>query len=87
MFSGNHEYYTADVDNWIAELPKLGVTPLINSRVCLLATGHLLEVEGGGEGGRGKEEGGEKGGEGGRVECEGGLYLAGLEDVATRMGM
>ena len=38
-FIGNHEYYTGDVDNWIAELPKLGVTPLINSRVCLLGKG------------------------------------------------
>ena len=36
LSAGNHEYYTGDVDNWIAELPKLGVTPLINSRVCLL---------------------------------------------------
>ena len=34
---GNHEYYTSDVDNWIQELPKLNVTPLMNKRVCLLA--------------------------------------------------
>lgn len=61
---GNHEYYTGDVDNWISELPKYGVTPLVNSRVCLLAA---------------------SGGDGG--ECVGGLYLAGLEDIATRMGM
>lgn len=61
---GNHEYYTGDVDNWISELPKYGVTPLINSRVCLLAA---------------------SGRDGG--ECVGGLYLAGLEDIATRMGM
>lgn len=65
---GNHEYYTGDVDNWIEELPKLGVKPLINSRVCLL-------------GGRKEDEK-----IGGR-ECEGGLYLAGLEDISTRIGM
>ena len=53
------------MDNWISELPKYGVTPLINSRVCLLA------ASGGGEGGK----------------CVGGLYLAGIEDIATRMGM
>ena len=82
LFSGNHEYYTGDVDSWIAELPKLGVVPLINSRVCLLATGHLSDVERGG-----REEGGGGRGGGGNVECEGGLYLAGLEDLATRMGM
>ena len=64
--AGNHEYYTGDVDNWIAELPKLGVTPLINSRVCLLGRG--------GRGGEGGEEG----------ECEGGMYLAGIEDITTR---
>ena len=67
------------MDSWIAELPKLGVVPLINSRVCLLATGHLSDVERGGGGGGG--------GGGGNVECEEGLYLAGLEDLATRMGM
>ena len=54
---GNHEYYTGDVDNWIAEMPKLNVTPLINQRVCLPAI---------------------------KKSCEGGLYLAGLEDLATR---
>ena len=32
---GNHEYYTGDVDNWLIELPKLNVTPLVNERVCL----------------------------------------------------
>ena len=74
--AGNHEYYTADVDNWIAELPKLGVTPLINSRVCLLAG----EQERGGGGGGG-------GGGEGEEECVGGLYLAGLEDITTRMGL
>lgn len=34
---GNHEYYTADIDNWLLELPKLNVTPLFNRRVCLAA--------------------------------------------------
>ena len=58
------------MDNWIAELPKLGVTPLVNSRVCFLV-GETVSVKRGG------------GGE----ECEGGLYLAGLEDITTRMGM
>ena len=49
MFSaGNHEYYTGDVDGWIDELPRLGVTPLVNSRVCLLGGGG---DEGGCEGG------------------------------------
>ena len=37
--AGNHEYYTADVDSWIAELPRYNVTPLINSRVCLAPPG------------------------------------------------
>ena len=32
---GNHEYYTGDVDSWIEELPRHGVTPLVNKRVCL----------------------------------------------------
>ena len=32
---GNHEYYTGDVDSWIEELPRHGVTPLVNQRVCL----------------------------------------------------
>ena len=56
--TGNHEYYTGDVDNWIAEMYKLNVTPLVNQRVCLpLMT---------------------------KKSCENGLYLAGLEDLATR---
>jgi hypothetical protein len=58
---GNHEYYTGDVDNWIMEIPKLNVTPLINERVCL---SKLTMAN--------------------KVNCEGGLYLAGLEDLATR---
>lgn len=62
-FSGNHEYYTGDVDSWIQELPKLNVTPLVNERVCLFSTGS----QGNG--------------------CPGGLYLAGLEDIETRMRM
>ena len=33
--TGNHEYYTGDVDSWIEELPRHGVTPLVNQRVCL----------------------------------------------------
>lgn len=33
--TGNHEFYTGDVDNWLAEIPKLNVTPLVNERVCL----------------------------------------------------
>ena len=62
-FLGNHEYYTGDVDNWILELPKLNVTPLVNERVCLFST----ESQASG--------------------CPGGLYLAGLEDIETRMRM
>lgn len=33
--SGNHEYYTGDVDGWLKELEYLGVTPLQNSHVVL----------------------------------------------------
>ena len=65
---GNHEYYTGDVDNWIAELPKFSVTPLINSRVCLLA------------GRRDRDRDRDSG-------CTGGLYLAGVEDIETRLKM
>ena len=36
VFTGNHDYYTGDVDNWISYLPSLNVKPLINDRVCLL---------------------------------------------------
>ncbi len=56
--AGNHEYYTGDVDNWIAEMSKLSVTPLVNQRVCLPLTM--------------------------KKSCAEGLYLAGLEDLATR---
>lgn len=58
MYVGNHEYYTGDVDNWLLEMPKLNVTPLVNQRVCLPLTMNL--------------------------SCEGGIYLAGLEDLSTR---
>lgn len=58
FFSGNHEYYTGDVDNWLAEISKLNVTPLTNQRVCLPPSQHS--------------------------SCKGKLYLAGLEDLATR---
>lgn len=37
LILGNHDYYTGDVDNWIKELPRLKVHPLINDRVCLFA--------------------------------------------------
>lgn len=33
--TGNHEYYTGDVDGWLKELEYLGVTPLQNSHVVL----------------------------------------------------
>ncbi|PFX26003.1 transmembrane protein with metallophosphoesterase domain-like [Stylophora pistillata] len=33
--TGNHEYYTGDVDGWLKELEYLGVTPLHNSHVML----------------------------------------------------
>lgn len=59
LYVGNHEYYTGDVDNWIAEIPKLNITPLLNQRVCL----HPRD----------------------KSSCTGGLYLAGLEDIATRL--
>ena len=35
---GNHEYYTGDVDNWIAEVAKLNIKPLVNERKCLYST-------------------------------------------------
>lgn len=57
--TGNHEYYTGDVDNWLVEIPKLNVTPLVNERVCIPGPKKNLD-------------------------CKGGLYLAGLEDLATR---
>lgn len=56
--AGNHEYYTGDVDNWIEEVARLNVTPLVNKRVCLMS----------------RDPG----------TCEGGLYLAGLEDIEAR---
>ena len=58
-------YYTG---GWISELPKFNVTPLINSRVCLLAGRRYRD--------RDIETG-----------CFGGLYLAGMEDVETRLKM
>ncbi|XP_020631305.1 transmembrane protein with metallophosphoesterase domain-like [Orbicella faveolata] len=33
--TGNHEYYTGDVDGWLKELEYLGVTPLHNAHVML----------------------------------------------------
>ena len=36
--AGNHEYYTGDVDNWIAEVARLNVQPLVNGRTCLYST-------------------------------------------------
>ena len=36
--SGNHEYYTGDVDNWLQDLPKLGIVTLVNDRVCLFSS-------------------------------------------------
>lgn len=56
---GNHEYYTGDVDNWLKEIPKLNITPLVNQRVCV-----PMQKK--------------------QPDCEGGFYLAGLEDLATR---
>ena len=55
---GNHDYYTGDVDNWIKELLRINVKPLINDRVCLLAPDDS--------------------------NCNGGFYIAGLEDIQTR---
>ena len=55
---GNHEYYTGDVDNWLKDLPKIGIKPLVNDRVCLFSKD--------------------------RSSCQGGLYVAGIEDYETR---
>ncbi|XP_073232409.1 transmembrane protein with metallophosphoesterase domain-like [Porites lutea] len=33
--TGNHDYYTGDIDGWMKELEYLGVTPLRNSHVLL----------------------------------------------------
>ena len=35
IHSGNHEYYTGDVDGWLKELYYLGVVPLHNSHVTI----------------------------------------------------
>ena len=37
MSIGNHEYYSCDVDRWIAKLPELHMKPLINDRTCILS--------------------------------------------------
>lgn len=38
--SGNHEYYTGDVDNWLVKLKEdVGFTPLHNSNVKLTPAG------------------------------------------------
>ena len=36
--TGNHEYYTGDVDNWITEVARMKIKPLINERKCLYST-------------------------------------------------
>ena len=38
LLLGNHEYYTRDVDNWIAEVGQLNIKPLVNQRQCLYST-------------------------------------------------
>ena len=43
--SGNHEYYTGDVDRWLSRLPEYGVKPLVNSRVRILPHLYLAGLE------------------------------------------
>ena len=37
LLTGNHEYYTGDVDSWIRELPRVNIKPLINEHICLFS--------------------------------------------------
>ncbi|XP_003387749.1 PREDICTED: transmembrane protein with metallophosphoesterase domain-like [Amphimedon queenslandica] len=67
--TGNHDYYSGDVDSWIEKLPELHVTPLINERRCI----QPLMKEGATTEGNGRDE-----------SCQNGFYLAGLEDIETR---
>jgi predicted MPP superfamily phosphohydrolase len=43
--TGNHEYY-AGAAAWLAELPRLGVHPLVNERVEIRAGGAVLDLAG-----------------------------------------
>ena len=55
--TGNHDYYTFDIDNLVPKLKSIGVTPLLNERVKIVS-----------------ERNGEDW-----------FYLAGLEDISTRV--